>query len=1275
MSGQTSYLHGHMFSKVFQKHGLTEKHARTFMKTLGRDPDEPFAEIARNQLRDVAMSTPTLANAPFVVNMPMHLDEASKSKLETMYPHVELKHNPRARDNHCVVSAARLIDQEIFTRSFPKEEAVVDLGGNYSSHLMRGDSNVHCCTPIRGARDVGRYVSADKQLETHLQVLKPGPKHDSISEYLADSKGFKDTRYRCLKHGQDCSHPARYMMSVHTLCETGLQGAANAMLSHGSTFMYGSLIASPAMLEEHEGYFPELNGRYSIDPDRDAIDISFVDDSSYAYSYKYSEFCKYFAPVLIKIQDARFLYEVVERTSATLYFRITRLEDGSWSDLDSLDRVWVVERPARYEITSFTRDHKKPISDLSCFVPHKIEVPASTWNRLMQEAMHMSDARFSREELFRYARSLNNRVTLNGGSRITPETLDAEPLDALVTAAYLRAFDARRDMAVTTRKITSDILRERRAVDSGIVGLVSEATAVVLRALFSKVHPFAETIERLQASTNLDVSVSEVCDIRYISAETENAKGEVLEFPPSDQLLVARHMGKFESPDGCVVVPGAALDDTPVDQAFDIAEREFLLEMGLDMDAEDEYHNFSDSGSEDGEEFSDCQENALPSPIVARPSLGPPPGIPVPESISHSTLQGEERAAVLALLHPGTSFIGLAEPVAPPADESVGQGSDPEEAVYLPSSPGLAPVNHSPEEVEPQNPSVTTPRRPEGVCPTPSSSTTALPAEPPGTPVHSPDPYVKELRGLPALSPTADWSEQSDDGIAFITPPLTAQGSEDTADSDIPTIALDGRGEPEYVRLYNQAMNSNAGALLPDGTPRVEPKTPRAKPLEPMYAAPDNEPYFMSSIAEYLAITQSEQAGVIEVLNEIVDKTWARGNICNLRQPRPMEVGADYLHLDAKGRVLSTELNDSRPDYSVAFDPAYRQIVRSYKERTENGTVLTFPSRRTGTLLVISKCGVFNYDRIASVCSGLLRKKRIPCPPTTMKLFEGVPGCGKTYSLTKSYKPGDLVLSATRATCDEIRDNLHLTGTEDAKAVRTVDSFLINPNYKVAPDSTLMIDEALMVHAGAVYACICLSKARKVIFFGDREQIPYVNRTSKILSYSMVPATTFSVELSLDSKRCPVDVSCMVSHLYERSTGKRMTSSSSVMRSVTCTPAATIKDAVRSRDAKGTVYLTFLQNTKAEVEKLRLIKDRGAEVKSVHEAQGKTYKHVVLVLAESHKVDLATKDDYCLVALTRHTHTFELRYHPTNSSDCKIRNWRNKLTGADVADAVKARDT
>ncbi|BAC10645.1 1a protein [Spring beauty latent virus] len=295
--------------------------------------------------------------------------------------------------------------------------------------------------------------------------------------------------------------------------------------------------------------------------------------------------------------------------------------------------------------------------------------------------------------------------------------------------------------------------------------------------------------------------------------------------------------------------------------------------------------------------------------------------------------------------------------------------------------------------------------------------------------------------------------------------------------------------------------------------------------------------------------------------------------------------------------------------------------------------------------LVDKTCGIANCEEIAKAC------KALKAPNCSITLCDGVAGCGKTTAIKAAFDSStDLIVTANRKSAEDVREALF--GDVNSKianeVVRTADSAIMHGLPKC---SRLLIDEAGLLHYGQLLAVAALCGCETVLAFGDTEQISFKSRdvTFKfrhaVIEYDRRDVVT-------ETFRCPEDVISAIKKL-KRKCGNRDSkylswrTQSSVktslgMRSVSSVTQVNIE--------KHKFYLTMTQADKAAL--VSRAKDFPVDktwvdkhIKTVHEAQGVSVDHVVLVRLKSVKCDLFKTEEYCLVGLTRHKRTFEYLYN------------------------------
>nr|DAZ87985.1 TPA_asm: hypothetical protein [Stellipti virus 1] len=247
--------------------------------------------------------------------------------------------------------------------------------------------------------------------------------------------------------------------------------------------------------------------------------------------------------------------------------------------------------------------------------------------------------------------------------------------------------------------------------------------------------------------------------------------------------------------------------------------------------------------------------------------------------------------------------------------------------------------------------------------------------------------------------------------------------------------------------------------------------------------------------------------------------------------------------------------------------------------------------------------------------------------PTTVCFVQGVAGCGKTTFLkdVASEFKSTLILTATKENALEL----------EAYGALTVTAFLQNYDTHNRPD-VLIIDEACLLHPGLLICIISYVGAINSILVGDKYQIPFILRDTMLeeVKYDLFDLPVRTI-LSNHSYRIPCDVASIVEAVYGC-----INTQNKILRSLDVAVSSNVINMFKSRNYIDHVILTFTQSSKNLLHQLS-----GRKVLTIHEAQGMTYKNVILVRTEVHDFPLMLPkgdliNSWMLVALTRHTHSF-----------------------------------
>jgi len=200
--------------------------------------------------------------------------------------------------------------------------------------------------------------------------------------------------------------------------------------------------------------------------------------------------------------------------------------------------------------------------------------------------------------------------------------------------------------------------------------------------------------------------------------------------------------------------------------------------------------------------------------------------------------------------------------------------------------------------------------------------------------------------------------------------------------------------------------------------------------------------------------------------------------------------------------------------------------------------------------------------------------------------------------------------------------------------VRTIDSFLMNPNVKC---DCVLVDEALMVHPGALEAIYRYTGCKYAELYGDRAQIPFINRAKEFFMKYDGKTAFDAVKTMAETRRCPVDATAALSRYYK----KGIKTYSEVENSMSALLVKSVAQVPKLVDFQ---VLVFSQIEKADVKKLGF-----TNVMTVHEAQGKTFKRVQLLRLYEQKWSVFESEPHAVVAISRHTQEF--KYYSVRDND------------------------
>nr|ATG84336.1 Papain-like protease, methyl transferase, AlkB and helicase domains [Grapevine leafroll-associated virus 3] len=293
------------------------------------------------------------------------------------------------------------------------------------------------------------------------------------------------------------------------------------------------------------------------------------------------------------------------------------------------------------------------------------------------------------------------------------------------------------------------------------------------------------------------------------------------------------------------------------------------------------------------------------------------------------------------------------------------------------------------------------------------------------------------------------------------------------------------------------------------------------------------------------------------------------------------------------------------------------------------------------------------------------------------KCYNAPPGGGKTTMLVDEFikAPNSTVMiTANVGSSEDINSTIkkrdpNLEGVNSATTVNSrVVNFFVRGMFR-----RILVDEVYMMHQGLLQLGVFATGAQEGLFFGDINQIPFINREKVFrMDCAVFVPKKECVVYTQKSYRCPLDVCYLLSSMNSKGTekcypGKVISGRGEpVVRSLSKRPIGTTED-VAEIDAD--IYLCMTQLEKSEMKRSLKGKGKEAPVMTVHEAQGKTFENVVLFRTKKADDTLFTKQPHILVGLSRHTRS--LVYAALSSKlDDKIGTYISDVSPQSVSDAL-----
>ncbi|BAW18764.1 unnamed protein product [Apple necrotic mosaic virus] len=222
------------------------------------------------------------------LNVSFYQTPEQKALLERNFPGRVIHFTNKDSSSHSFAAAHRLLETDYIYRCFgTTEEPIIDLGGNFVSHMKQRRYNVHSCCPLLDDRDGARFTERLISLKTYLRSHK---------EEL-HSADYCEHRF------EECDRKAEYVMAIHATSDLPITELCKALANKGTKKMIFSIMIDPSMLIRDSGIIPNFDVRWEIDHAADLVTFDFIGAPCLGYQHKFSVLKQYLTTNAVVVGD------------------------------------------------------------------------------------------------------------------------------------------------------------------------------------------------------------------------------------------------------------------------------------------------------------------------------------------------------------------------------------------------------------------------------------------------------------------------------------------------------------------------------------------------------------------------------------------------------------------------------------------------------------------------------------------------------------------------------------------------------------------------------------------------------------------------------------------------------------------------------------------------------------------------------------------------------------------------------------------------------------
>nr|ATS94406.1 replicase [Podosphaera prunicola tobamo-like virus] len=416
----------------------TEDWINTSLRAVANNPDGALAVLATEPFRNMACREDHYNKSRIKVKINAYLTVKERSFIQDeLYPHLNIDFMCNTFSSHGLAAARRAIEQECILRRCKKYETIVDVGGNFASHLKLGRNNIHCCSPLinmwDAKRNTERKLECEKWCERaicdHAMQINPDNR-SAIAIKAARAREFSTnrTKFYCNNRAESCPLEANTVMFGDSLYDIPFTIVGTILEQKGASIAYANLTFDPEILVSDSGYISGMDccwKRFNRDvivadkwlgervERRDMISFYFKDSSSKVYEHDYNNYLRLVtAQVFYGPKGAKFVVER-ELNHGMMTMTFTHVEFCEEETVLSFN-YWFTNTRNKvlvnlYDYNGLGGGFKN--LDITCT---QALVDRDLVEAVISYGYRLADDKFTPETMFSYCVSKNARATVNG---------------------------------------------------------------------------------------------------------------------------------------------------------------------------------------------------------------------------------------------------------------------------------------------------------------------------------------------------------------------------------------------------------------------------------------------------------------------------------------------------------------------------------------------------------------------------------------------------------------------------------------------------------------------------------------------------------------------------------------------------------------------------------------------------------------------------------------------------------------------------------------------